>query len=49
MIVLLDPLLDIGPEGRKGLWFGAVVVLLVSLGLAWFLRWSLRADRTQGR
>lgn len=48
MIVLLDPLLDIGPEGRSGLWFGALIVLMVSLGLAWFLRWSLRADQPRG-
>ena len=43
MIVLLDPLLDIGPEGRSGLWLGALLVLLVSLGFAWYLRRSVRS------
>ena len=47
MIVLLDPLLDLGPEARSGLWLGALVVLLVSAGLAWYLRRNLRAAGTR--
>lgn len=42
MIVLLGPLLDLEPDARNGLWFGALVVLAVSAGLAWYLRRSLR-------
>lgn len=48
MIVLLDPLLDIGPEGRSGLWLGGLVVLVVSLGFAWYLRRSMAPQQPRG-
>ena len=47
MIVLLGPLLDLEPGARNGLWFGALVVLVVGAGLAWYLRRSLRASSAQ--
>ena len=44
MIVALDPLLDLGPDARGGLWIGAAVVLAFALWAAWYVRRVLRRD-----
>ena len=41
MLLALDPLLDLGPQARSGLWTGAVVVLLLGSIAAWYLRRAL--------
>ena len=44
MLVALDPLLDLGPDARAGLWTGAAAVLGFALWAAWYLRRALRCD-----
>ncbi|SRR5688500_15967196 len=46
MLLALDPLLDLGPEARSGLWSGAVVVLLLGSVAAWYLRRALARGRS---
>lgn len=51
MLVALVPLLDLGPEARGGLWTGAVMMLLVGIVAAWYLRRAIarRAADEAGR
>lgn len=41
LLLSLDPLLDLGPDARGGLWTGAVFVLLFGVVAAWYLRRAL--------
>jgi Mg2+ and Co2+ transporter CorA len=38
MIVSLGPMLDMPLEERGGLWIGGVIVLIIGLACAWYLR-----------
>lgn len=46
MLLALDPLLDLGPDARSGLWTFAVVVLLLGTVAAWYLRRALARARS---
>jgi hypothetical protein len=43
MVASLGPMLDMPVEERGGLWVGAVVILVVSLACAWYLRRATRS------
>jgi hypothetical protein len=47
MVASLGPMLDMPVEERGGLWVGAVVILVVSLACAWYLRWATRSKSAE--
>ena len=42
MVVSLGPMLDMPVEERGGLWMGGAIILVFSLGCAWYLRRATR-------
>ena len=44
MLIALGPILEMPGDERGGLWVGAGAVLLLALGIAWYLRRSLRPE-----
>jgi hypothetical protein len=47
MVVSLGPMLDLPAESRSGLWMGGAIILVFALFSAWWLRRSLRRERTR--
>jgi hypothetical protein len=47
MVASLGPMLDMPVEERGGLWVGAVVILVVSLACAWYLRRATRSKSAE--
>lgn len=46
MLVALPFILGLEPEARAGIWMGAAAVLLLSVGIAWYLQRVIRRDTT---
>jgi peptidoglycan/LPS O-acetylase OafA/YrhL len=47
MVASLGPMLDMPVEERGGLWVGALVILVVSLACAWYLRRATRSKSAE--
>jgi len=47
MIYSIGPILDLKPEERRGLWFGAVLLIVFGIVSAWWLRRSIQRARAR--